>query len=165
MDTVLTEFGRYFLIYCLEHGYDHMLRTLGGDIISFIQNLDSLHALLALSYTGIEAPSFRQAIYIFFVNCPHQIWPQSQQSERLRLFRFNPTITEFGILSRFDWCYHSCLKSQKKYYLDKISLLLLKIVSPSRIFIFRSLIKLFRQNFFGSLEEPFNFEFDCLSFY
>nr|KAG5699516.1 hypothetical protein BaRGS_020075 [Batillaria attramentaria] len=36
-----------------------MLMTLGGDMVSFIQNLDSLHALLAMSYKGINAPSFR----------------------------------------------------------------------------------------------------------
>ena len=36
-----------------------MLRTLGSDFQSFIQNLDSLHALLAMSYTQLVAPSFR----------------------------------------------------------------------------------------------------------
>ncbi|KAK3102962.1 hypothetical protein FSP39_015315 [Pinctada imbricata] len=57
--TVLEIFGEYFLQYCLRHGYDKMLRTLGGDFKSFIQNLDSLHSLLAMSYKNIEAPSFR----------------------------------------------------------------------------------------------------------
>ncbi|XP_041349323.1 guanylate cyclase soluble subunit beta-2-like [Gigantopelta aegis] len=59
METVLEVFGDYFLTYCLKHGYDKMLKTLGGDIRSFIQNLDSLHSLLALSYKNIVAPSFR----------------------------------------------------------------------------------------------------------
>ncbi|KAJ8301515.1 hypothetical protein KUTeg_020502 [Tegillarca granosa] len=57
--TVLEIFGEYFLQYCLRHGYDKMLRTLGEDFQAFIQNLDSLHALLAMSYKNIEAPSFR----------------------------------------------------------------------------------------------------------
>ena len=56
---VLELFGDFFFNYCLEHGYDKMLLTLGDNIFSFIQNLDSLHALLAMSYKHINAPSFR----------------------------------------------------------------------------------------------------------
>ncbi|CAC5402537.1 GUCY1B [Mytilus coruscus] len=56
---VLEVFGEYFLTYCMRHGYDKMLRTLGGDFISFVQNLDSLHALLSMTYKNISAPSFR----------------------------------------------------------------------------------------------------------
>ena len=59
VDTVLKVFGGSFLKYCMKHGYDKMLTTLGGDLVSFIQNLDSLHSLLSLSYKGIIAPSFR----------------------------------------------------------------------------------------------------------
>ena len=59
LETVLKVFGGYFLTYFLKHGYDKMLTTLGGDLISFIQNLDSLHSLLSVSYVGIVAPSFR----------------------------------------------------------------------------------------------------------
>ncbi|CAH1783514.1 unnamed protein product [Owenia fusiformis] len=57
--AVLEVFGGYFYTYCKENGYDKMLATLGGNIVSFIQNLDSLHALLAMTYKEIEAPSFR----------------------------------------------------------------------------------------------------------
>ncbi|CAG5127190.1 unnamed protein product [Candidula unifasciata] len=59
VEKVLEIFGEFFFDYCLRHGYDKMLRTLGSDMKSFIQNLDSLHSLLALSYKGISAPSFR----------------------------------------------------------------------------------------------------------
>ena len=59
LPVVLEIFGEYFLQYCLRHGYDKMLKTLGGNFKSFIQNLDSLHALLALTYKNIVAPSFR----------------------------------------------------------------------------------------------------------
>ena len=58
-EAVLKLFGGYFLTYCLNNGYDKMLTTLGGDLVSFIQNLDFLHYLLSLSYQGINAPSFR----------------------------------------------------------------------------------------------------------
>ncbi len=59
METVLELFGEYFFVYCYQHGYDKMLKTLGENFETFIQNLDSLHALLALSYKNINAPSFR----------------------------------------------------------------------------------------------------------
>ncbi len=62
LTTVLEVFGEYFLKYCLEHGYDKMLRTLGDNFETFIQNLDSLHALLAMSYKNMKAPSFRYNI-------------------------------------------------------------------------------------------------------
>ncbi len=57
--TVLEVFGEFFFEYCLQNGYDKMLRTLGDNLETFIQNLDSLHALLAMSYKNIDAPSFR----------------------------------------------------------------------------------------------------------
>ena len=59
IDVVLELFGDFFFNYCLEHGYDKMLLTLGDNIFSFIQNLDNLHELLARSYKQINAPSFR----------------------------------------------------------------------------------------------------------
>ncbi|XP_062815731.1 guanylate cyclase soluble subunit beta-2-like [Anolis carolinensis] len=40
-------------------GYDRMLRTLGGNLAEFIENLDALHSYLALSYQEMNAPSFR----------------------------------------------------------------------------------------------------------
>ncbi|XP_025108472.1 guanylate cyclase soluble subunit beta-2-like isoform X2 [Pomacea canaliculata] len=59
LNTVLEAFGDFFLKHCLQNGYDNMLRTLGRDMKSFIQNLDSLHALLTLTYDKLVAPSFR----------------------------------------------------------------------------------------------------------
>ncbi|GFO06337.1 guanylate cyclase soluble subunit beta-2-like [Plakobranchus ocellatus] len=56
---ILEIFGDYFLVHCLRHGYDDMLRTLGCDMEGFLQSLDSLHSLLALTYDNMSAPSFR----------------------------------------------------------------------------------------------------------
>ena len=56
---MLEAFGDFFLKHCLRHGYDNMLKTLGRDMKSFIQNLDSLHSLLMLSYDKLVPPSFR----------------------------------------------------------------------------------------------------------
>lgn len=59
LDTVLEVFGEYFVQYCFRHGYDQLLRTLGKDFISFIQNLDALHANLQRTYSKLRPPSFR----------------------------------------------------------------------------------------------------------
>uniref|UniRef100_A0A8C4U562 guanylate cyclase n=1 Tax=Falco tinnunculus TaxID=100819 RepID=A0A8C4U562_FALTI len=58
-DAVLREFGEYFFEFCKRSGYDHMLRTLGGNLYEFIENLDALHSYLSLSYQEMNAPSFR----------------------------------------------------------------------------------------------------------
>lgn len=49
-DIVLRQFGEYFFEFCKRSGYDHMLRTLGGTLFEFIENLDALHGFLSLSY-------------------------------------------------------------------------------------------------------------------
>ncbi|XP_049918350.1 guanylate cyclase soluble subunit beta-2-like [Epinephelus moara] len=58
-EVVLRQFGEYFFEFCKHSGYDHMLRTLGGNLFEFTENLDALHGYLALSYKEMNAPSFR----------------------------------------------------------------------------------------------------------
>ncbi|KAM4694359.1 guanylate cyclase soluble subunit beta-2-like [Discoglossus pictus] len=58
-EAVLQQFGEYFFEFCKKSGYDHMLRTLGGNLYEFIANLDALHSYLSLSYQAMNAPSFR----------------------------------------------------------------------------------------------------------
>ncbi|XP_026219406.1 guanylate cyclase soluble subunit beta-2 [Anabas testudineus] len=58
-DVLLKLFGEHFFLFCKQAGYDTMLRTLGGNLVEFIGNLDSLHSYLALSYQEMNAPSFR----------------------------------------------------------------------------------------------------------
>lgn len=50
MEAILKLFGEYFFKFCKMSGYDRMLRTLGGNLTEFIENLDALHSYLALSY-------------------------------------------------------------------------------------------------------------------
>lgn len=64
LNTVLEVFGEYFVQYCFRHGYDQLLRTLGKDFISFIQNLDALHANLQRTYTKLRPPSFRFVVFV-----------------------------------------------------------------------------------------------------
>ncbi|KAK2856698.1 hypothetical protein Q5P01_005433 [Channa striata] len=58
-DVLLKLFGEHFFSFCKKAGYDTMLRTLGGNLIEFIGNLDALHSYLTLSYQKMNAPSFR----------------------------------------------------------------------------------------------------------
>ncbi|XP_040278365.1 guanylate cyclase soluble subunit beta-2-like [Bufo bufo] len=58
-EEVLKLFGAYFFSFCKQSGYDRMLRTLGGNLTEFIENLDALHSYLTLSYKQMNAPSFR----------------------------------------------------------------------------------------------------------
>ncbi|XP_069755199.1 guanylate cyclase soluble subunit beta-2-like [Narcine bancroftii] len=58
-DVLLKQFGEYFFEFCKRSGYDRMLRTLGGNLMEFIENLDPLHRYLSLSYQEMNAPSFR----------------------------------------------------------------------------------------------------------
>ncbi|XP_066478634.1 LOW QUALITY PROTEIN: guanylate cyclase soluble subunit beta-2-like [Tiliqua scincoides] len=58
-EAVLKLFGEYFFSFCKMSGYDRMLRTLGGNLMEFIENLDALHSYLSLSYQEMNAPSFR----------------------------------------------------------------------------------------------------------
>ncbi|XP_071178793.1 guanylate cyclase soluble subunit beta-2-like [Mytilus edulis] len=59
LETVLEVFGQTWLKFCMDNGYEEMLRTLGGDFTSFVQNLDALHAHLSRTYTKLNYPSFR----------------------------------------------------------------------------------------------------------
>jgi hypothetical protein len=43
----------------MDNGYEEMLRALGADFTSFVQNLDALHAHLSRTYTKLVYPSFR----------------------------------------------------------------------------------------------------------
>ncbi|XP_012946641.1 guanylate cyclase soluble subunit beta-1 [Aplysia californica] len=57
--TVLQLFGKMFFEYCVESGYDKILKVLGATTRDFLQNLDALHDHLSTIYPGMRAPSFR----------------------------------------------------------------------------------------------------------
>uniref|UniRef100_A0A452ELV1 guanylate cyclase n=1 Tax=Capra hircus TaxID=9925 RepID=A0A452ELV1_CAPHI len=59
MEAILKLFGECFFKFCKMSGYDQMLRTLGGNLTEFTENLDALHSSLAHSYQEMNAPSFR----------------------------------------------------------------------------------------------------------
>lgn len=55
----MEKFGEHFFKYCVQSGYDRILRVLGRNLREFLCNLDALHDHLASIYQGINAPSFR----------------------------------------------------------------------------------------------------------
>ncbi|XP_069113745.1 guanylate cyclase soluble subunit beta-2-like [Argopecten irradians] len=59
LPQLLESYGRHFYTYAYSRGYDRMMKTLGRDFFSFVQNLDLLHSLLALTYKGMRPPQFR----------------------------------------------------------------------------------------------------------
>ena len=59
LDAILEKFGEHFFKYCVQSGYDRILRVLGRSLREFLCNLDALHDHLATIYQGINAPSFR----------------------------------------------------------------------------------------------------------
>ena len=59
LDSILEKFGQHFFKYCVQSGYDRILRVLGRNLREFLCNLDALHDHLAAIYPGMNAPSFR----------------------------------------------------------------------------------------------------------
>ncbi|CAG0895669.1 unnamed protein product, partial [Darwinula stevensoni] len=57
--AILEMFGKMFLDFCQDSGYDRILRVLGATTKDFLQNLDALHDHLGTIYPGMRAPSFR----------------------------------------------------------------------------------------------------------
>ncbi|KAK2169731.1 hypothetical protein LSH36_7g05007 [Paralvinella palmiformis] len=52
-------FGNHFFKYCMDVGYDRVLRVLGGNLMDFLCNLDALHDQFDSIYPGMRAPTFR----------------------------------------------------------------------------------------------------------
>ena len=57
-DTVLEQVGEFWVHFAHER-YDELLHQLGRPLSSALQNLDLLHARVALSFPDLNAPSFR----------------------------------------------------------------------------------------------------------
>lgn len=51
-------FGQYWVRYTGREDYGYLLRMAGSDLVSFLQNLDLLHARIARSYPALRPPSF-----------------------------------------------------------------------------------------------------------
>lgn len=56
---MVERYGEYFFKYCVECGYERLLRVLGRNLYDFLCNLDVLHDHMTSTYPGMRAPSFR----------------------------------------------------------------------------------------------------------
>lgn len=70
MEAILKLFGECFFKFCKMSGYDRMLRTLGGNLTEFTENLDALHSSLAHSYqvspsgSELSGPERKQVLLV-----------------------------------------------------------------------------------------------------
>lgn len=58
-EPLLEMLGEYYLTFLQKRGYGEILRNLGHNVLEFVQNLDSVHALVKRDYPDMVAPSFR----------------------------------------------------------------------------------------------------------
>lgn len=58
-ETLLEAFGEYWVLYTGKEGYGEMLKMAGDTLPAFLQNLDSLHARVGLTFPQLKPPSFR----------------------------------------------------------------------------------------------------------
>nr|QNG40944.1 soluble GCY-like 7 [Placozoa sp. H4] len=81
MENMLEKFGEHFFQYCVDNGYDRILRILGSTLYDFLFNLDALHDHLGSSYQGMNAPSFRCTssldgnIILHYYSLRHGLYP------------------------------------------------------------------------------------------
>lgn len=58
-EKILEAFGEYWVLYTGKAGYGDLLRMSGGDFVSFLQNLDLLHARIGRAYPSLQPPAFQ----------------------------------------------------------------------------------------------------------
>lgn len=58
-DRLLEAFGDYWTRYTAREGYGELLDLSGGTFEDFLENLDDMHARIALSMPGLRPPSFQ----------------------------------------------------------------------------------------------------------
>jgi hypothetical protein len=58
-DDILKAFGEHWILFTAREGYGDLLRMGGASFLSFVQNLDNLHARVGLSFPELRPPEFR----------------------------------------------------------------------------------------------------------
>jgi len=58
-EKVLEAFGEYWVLYTAKEGYGPMLDASGKSLREFLENLDALHARVALTMSELKPPRFR----------------------------------------------------------------------------------------------------------
>ncbi len=55
---VLRSFGQYWTRFTADQGYGDTLEFAGHDFVTFLSNLDDMHARVAMSFPDLDPPSF-----------------------------------------------------------------------------------------------------------
>ena len=58
-EAVLEAFGEYWVLYTAQEGYGPLLDAAGNTLREFLENLDALHARVALTMPELKPPRFR----------------------------------------------------------------------------------------------------------
>ncbi len=58
VDQLLEAFGEYWTLYTAREGYGDLLSISGDNFHNFLENLDGLHARIALSFPELKPPAF-----------------------------------------------------------------------------------------------------------
>ncbi|KAL3309543.1 Guanylate cyclase soluble subunit beta-2, partial [Cichlidogyrus casuarinus] len=80
LEETIEAFGQQFFEYLKSLGYHTMIVSLGCDIKTLLQNLDSLHEYFAVSQAKMIAPSFRveicaEGILLYYNSSRKGLWP------------------------------------------------------------------------------------------
>lgn len=59
VDAFLESLGEYWITYAAEKGHGGMLDRAGRTFVEVLQNLDAMHARIALTFPELKTPSFR----------------------------------------------------------------------------------------------------------
>lgn len=57
-EDLLRAFGRYWILYTAREGYGSLLDRTGATLAEFLENLDDMHARIAVSMPELKPPSF-----------------------------------------------------------------------------------------------------------
>lgn len=57
-ETILKEFGKYWVLYTAKEGYGPMMDLFGSDYKSCLQNLNNLHARMGMTMPQLSPPRF-----------------------------------------------------------------------------------------------------------
>lgn len=58
-DVLMEAFGVHWIQYTANKGYGDLFKMAGSDLVSFLKNLDALHARVGRSYPALSPPSFQ----------------------------------------------------------------------------------------------------------
>lgn len=57
-DSILYEFGKYWILYTAKEGYGELMNLFGNDLKTCLTNLNSMHARMGMSMPELTAPRF-----------------------------------------------------------------------------------------------------------